>query len=803
MPEFNSSVLCFCLALLWGAASLPGQDASSLVKGTNRASTSLTQDGQHQTAGTPGAGACPLSRVELNGKRIHDDSVAADSPRPFPQPDRIRYDRQCLTIDGQDRFIYSGAFHYFRCPKELWRARFQKIKDAGFNCVETYAAWNLAEPEPPSSLEDFSKVNLRDFDDWMTLAESFGFNIIVRPGPYICAEWDGGGYPQWLVALKKPANPLRHEAWLRTDDPVYLAWCKHWYDAVCPVIARHQVTHKAPGQPGVILFQIENEYDFVNLPGEVKLHQLEALARDATTNGIDVPLITCCTKQIRGVTGGPLRGVFDCLNFYPLWKIEKDMRGKLAELRAQQPDAPLITTELQGGWFAKVGGTLSEQQDGVTAAQIQNLTLFAIQNGDTVMNYYMLFGGANYDDWAARDLITSYDYNAPIRECGGVGDRYQRVWAIGHMLQEHGARLARAETVEIEAQGASTNVEFAERRAKDGSRYIFVRTEKRDGSLQGTAHLREKDNPGTELVFDYQLDPFGSKILYLPPGVNDGGAGEWLPKPAAAIARPTDLPAPVHITRAQRSSNVAPADWMDLNPGQKVEELGVFNRHFLCYRVSVQPGSTLAVPENHGNGIVAFAKGKLLPATTNASGFIFSVPSNVRQVSLLYENAGQMNFGAIPGLQRLNGLDTSALGKGIKVSADERERGLQFSQSARRPRAGKWTEVAVVPDVPPAPDALLTWYRLQFALPDKNPRQWVPWQLHLEAGGNGFLYLNGHCLGRYWQAGPQHDYYLPECWMNFGPGQTNVLALDLRPVNQGVALTAAVVEPIAQFAENR
>jgi hypothetical protein len=73
----------------------------------------------------------------------------------------------------------------------------------------------------------------------------------------------------------------------------------------------------------------------------------------------------------------------------------------------------------------------------------------------------------------------------------------------------------------------------------------------------------------------------------------------------------------------------------------------------------------------------------------------------------------------------------------------------------------------------------------------------------LEAIGNGFLYLNGHCLGRYWQAGPQHDYYLPECWVNFGPGQPNVLALDLRPVNQGVAVTAAVVEPIAQFAENR
>jgi len=80
---------------------------------------------------------------------------------------------------------------------------------------------------------------------------------------------------------------------------------------------------------------------------------------------------------------------------------------------------------------------------------------------------------------------------------------------------------------------------------------------------------------------------------------------------------------------------------------------------------------------------------------------------------------------------------------------------------------------------------------------------WLPWQLHLEAGGNGFLYLNGHCLGRYWQAGPQRDFYLPECWLNSSPGQPNVIALDLRPVNKGVTLQCAVVEPMVQFAENR
>src|SRR5271169_5044537 len=100
---------------------------------------------------------------------------AEPSPRPFLHPDRIKYDGHCLTIDGKDMFVYSGAFHYFRCPKPLWHDRFQKIKDAGFNTVETYVAWDWHERQMPSGLNDFSKVDLTDLDDWLKMAEDFGF----------------------------------------------------------------------------------------------------------------------------------------------------------------------------------------------------------------------------------------------------------------------------------------------------------------------------------------------------------------------------------------------------------------------------------------------------------------------------------------------------------------------------------------------------------------------------------------------------------------------------------------------------
>ena len=100
------------------------------------------------------------------------------------EQNRVTYDGQCLTIDGRDTLIFSGAFHYFRCPKELWRDRFAKIKEAGCNAVETYVAWNWHEQQMPADVNDFSHVDLTDLKDWLRMAhEEFGLYTIIRPGP--------------------------------------------------------------------------------------------------------------------------------------------------------------------------------------------------------------------------------------------------------------------------------------------------------------------------------------------------------------------------------------------------------------------------------------------------------------------------------------------------------------------------------------------------------------------------------------------------------------------------------------------
>src|SRR5947209_18691084 len=104
-------------------------------------------------------------------------ALAATQNATAQQPnDRLRYDAQCVTIDGHDLVLFSGAFHYFRCPKELWADRFRKLKEAGFNTVETYTAWNWHEPNPPKNPEDFSKVDMTDLRDWLEMeTDQFGF----------------------------------------------------------------------------------------------------------------------------------------------------------------------------------------------------------------------------------------------------------------------------------------------------------------------------------------------------------------------------------------------------------------------------------------------------------------------------------------------------------------------------------------------------------------------------------------------------------------------------------------------------
>ena len=179
--------------------------------------------------------------------------------------------------------------------------------------------------------------------------KEFGLYTIVRPGPYICAEWATGGYPNWLLAFKP--EKTKQSLWFRSDDPTYLDWCRHWYKAVTKVVVSHQLTKKKPGEKGMILFQLENEYGEVGVNEAARRGQVTSLMKYANEGGIEIPYFGCWTDVIRNPKGDSnLQQAFDTPNIYCRWDIQQ-VADALRDQHNSQPWAPKMVTELQGGWF--------------------------------------------------------------------------------------------------------------------------------------------------------------------------------------------------------------------------------------------------------------------------------------------------------------------------------------------------------------------------------------------------------------------------------------------------------------------
>jgi len=382
------------------------------------------------------------------------DSLSGDSGEPrFPEPGIIRYDGQCFTIHGLDTFLYSACMHYPRTPKELWRDRLGKLKQAGFNAIETYVFWNYHEPVE-------GRVDMTEFGDFVRLVHEMGFWLIARVGPYVCAEWDAGGFPHWLIEKQFP---------LRSDAPASVQSSQSWYSHVLPVVRDNMITRGGP----VVLIQIENEYDYWHLPGQEKQAYLTALAKMVWNASIDIPIITNWAKQARDKSDPVMARITDTCDFYPRWNITKELPPALEKLREQQPESPICIAELQGGWFSQFGGELSVDQEGVGAAQLNALTRTAMECGTTCLSFYMGHGGTNFD-WAARNLTTSYDYAAPVREAGGLWDKYYAARGIGAFLKQFGRLLTRSR--EAVGAAASDNADVsATLRTKGTSGVLFVR----------------------------------------------------------------------------------------------------------------------------------------------------------------------------------------------------------------------------------------------------------------------------------------------------------------------------------------
>lgn len=678
----------------------------------------------------------------------------------FSHPDRIRFDRHSLIIEGEPVFIFSGELHYFRCPRELWQDRMQKLKDAGLNCVDTYLAWNLHEPEEPASPDDFSK--LRDMElvsEFIQTARNLGLYVIIRPGPYICAEVDRGGFPGWLMKYKPEG--LRLGQFLRSNSPLMLEWDRHWLTAAANVVRPHLITNVPKGSPGVILWQLENEYDWngAGLTSDVRADVLRALARASQEGGIDVPLFTCETMDKAFRDDSFLRThVFDTVNKYPNYVMQPLIDG--IEGRAQyQPETFRGITELQGGWFSQVGGSLSE---GHNAAQITQVTLTAIERGCTMINYYMFYGGSNFGYSAACTVAQSYDYNAPLREWGGMGERYCAVKAIGRMLKEHGRQLIHSEPVELTVDGEHPDVSIFLRRSDDGSLFYFVRNSVAEESRSGAVMVRPQG--GVEQNLRYSLGNFEAKVLYVPPGASDVADGAWLPKSVEpSTAAPfTSEAVPVRIVSINREE---PADqWRDVSTAKHLEFADVFDQRYVYYRVNFElsagettsPMTLLVRSDGGADSVPARVNG--IEASISRTGQI-SLDGLVREGAntavILFENLGCHRFGpVIEEVQGITGISLVPQAARSRALEDWRMKvlsapppGAELAEVRAEFDDREWQSVRLTEPAAATPAGTSAVYRA--ALPVSQER--------LDAGvvltfpvidDHGILFVNGQEAGR-------------------------------------------------------
>lgn len=304
----------------------------------------------------------------------------------------LQIDRGGFRLGGEPFRIISGGLHYFRVHPGQWRDRLRKARLLGLNAVDTYVPWNLHQPCP----DRFRMDGGLDLPGFLALAQEEGLHVLLRPGPYICAELEGGGLPSWLLA--EPGIRLR------TGDPQYLAAVDDWFDRLLPRIAESLSTRGGP----VLAVQIENEYGAY---GEDPAH-LEHLVAAVRRNGVDVPLFTC--DQPGDLARGSIPGIPCGVNFGS--RVEQG----LAALRAHRPEGPLFCAEFWNGWFDRWGTVHRTREPAGAAADLD-----AMLAAGASVNLYMFHGGTNYgftsganDKHTYRPTVTSYDYDAPLDEAG-------------------------------------------------------------------------------------------------------------------------------------------------------------------------------------------------------------------------------------------------------------------------------------------------------------------------------------------------------------------------------------------------
>lgn len=304
-------------------------------------------------------------------------------------------------LDGKPFQVISGSIHYFRVVPEYWRDRLEKLKAMGCNTVETYIAWNVHEPR--KGVYDFSGRN--DLVKFVKTAQELGLYVILRPSPYICAEWEFGGLPAWLLQ----EDGMR----LRACHEPFLKHVREYYDRLFPLITPLQITEGGP----VILMQVENEYGYY---GD-DTHYMEVMRDMMLERGVTVPLITSDGPFEEALSCGCLDGI------HPTGNFGSRTKERFAVLSPYAKGGPLMCAEFWVGWFDHWGngghmhGNPESPQDLDDMLDMGHVNIYMFEGGTN----FGFMNGSNYYDELTPD-VTSYDYDALLTEAGDFTEKYYK-----------------------------------------------------------------------------------------------------------------------------------------------------------------------------------------------------------------------------------------------------------------------------------------------------------------------------------------------------------------------------------------
>ncbi|KAI3769719.1 hypothetical protein L6452_00832 [Arctium lappa] len=630
----------------------------------------------------------------------------------------VIYDKKSLIINGHRRILFSGSIHYPRSTPDMWEDLIQKAKDGGLDVIDTYVFWNAHEPSPGN----YNFEGRYDLVRFVKMVQKAGMYMHLRIGPFVCAEWNFGGFPVWLKYVPGIS--------FRTDNEPFKMAMQSFTTKIVQMM-KNEKLFESQGGP-IILSQIENEYGAESKAFGAAGHAyLTWAAKMAVGLDTGVPWVMC--KQ----DDAPDPIINTCNGFYCDYFSPNDRETK-----------PTMWTEAWTGWFSDFGGPLPHRP-------VQDLAFAVarfIQKGGSFTNYYMYHGGTNFGRTAGGPFITtSYDYDAPIDEYGLL-----RQPKYDHLKELHKA-IKLSERAILSADPAFISLGSYEMAhvfsSKTGGCAAFLANYHINSSA--TVSFRNKH---------YHLPPWSISIL--PDCKNVAFNTAQVGKTSLVHMSPTNVNRLSWQTFSEDVSSVDSDSKMTVSG--LLDQLSVTRdtSDYLWYSTSVviNPSElhqgtipTLTV-ESEGHALHVFVNGEL-------SGSVYGnqetrnvkftgkahVHAGMNKISLLSVAVGLQNNGphfelwktGVLGPVVLNGLghgpwDISRQKWSYQVGLKGESKNLASPMGIS---SVDWTELSFVQNHRP-----LTWYKAYFNAPEGGE----PLAIDMKRMGKGQVWINGQSIGRYW-----------------------------------------------------